>query len=86
MVESTIKVSQQSARRRIGQKRSSTIHRSKGVRAQGSGTSEKPGGHDKLQAIADRGYFSGEQINACEDAGVAALQGGDLMKSSLQNA
>ena len=43
-------------------------------------------GKRKLQAIADRGYFSGEQINACEDAGVAALQGGDLMKSSLQNA
>jgi len=27
-------------------------------------------GVDKLEAVADRGYFSGEEIKACEDAGV----------------
>lgn len=30
-------------------------------------------GKRKLQAIADRGYYSGEQIKACEDTGVAAI-------------
>lgn len=30
-------------------------------------------GKRKLQAIADHGYYSGEQIKACEDAGVAAI-------------
>ena len=29
-------------------------------------------GNPKLQAIADRGYFSGPQIKVCEEAGVAA--------------
>ena len=27
-------------------------------------------GVDKLEAIADRGYFSGEEIKACDDAGI----------------
>jgi hypothetical protein len=30
-------------------------------------------GKRKLQAIADRGYYSGEQIKACEDTGIAAI-------------
>jgi hypothetical protein len=29
-------------------------------------------GVDKLEAVADRGYFSGEQILACDRAGIAA--------------
>jgi hypothetical protein len=28
-------------------------------------------GVDKLEAIADRGYFSGEQILTCHNAGIA---------------
>ena len=28
-------------------------------------------GVDKLEAVADRGYYSGEEIKACEDAGIA---------------
>ena len=28
-------------------------------------------GVDKLEAIADRGYFSGEQILACDQSGIA---------------
>ena len=27
-------------------------------------------GVDKLEAVADRGYFNGEEIKACEDAGI----------------
>lgn len=30
-------------------------------------------GKRKLQAIADRGYYSGEQIKACEDTSIAAI-------------
>jgi transposase len=30
-------------------------------------------GKKKLQAVADRGYYSGPQIKACDDAGVAAI-------------
>ena len=30
-------------------------------------------GKDKLLAIADRGYFSGQQIKACQDAGIDAI-------------
>lgn len=30
-------------------------------------------GVDELEAIADRGYFNGEEIKACEDAGVAVI-------------
>jgi transposase len=30
-------------------------------------------GKDKLQAVADRGYYSGPQIKACHDAGIAAI-------------
>jgi hypothetical protein len=29
-------------------------------------------GKTKLQAIADRGYFSGPQIKTCEEAGITA--------------
>ncbi len=39
-------------------------------------------GKRKLQAIADRGYYSGEQIKACEDTGVAAI----LPKPNTSNA
>jgi hypothetical protein len=28
-------------------------------------------GVDKLEAVADRGYYSGEEIKACDDAGIA---------------
>ena len=28
-------------------------------------------GVDKLEAVADRGYYSGEEINACDKAGIA---------------
>jgi hypothetical protein len=28
-------------------------------------------GVDKLEAVADRGYYSGEEIKACEDADIA---------------
>lgn len=28
-------------------------------------------GKDKLQALADRGYFNGTELKACEDAGIA---------------
>jgi len=30
-------------------------------------------GKKKLQAVADRGYYSGPQIKACDDAGIAAI-------------
>jgi len=30
-------------------------------------------GKRKLQAVADRGYYSGPQIKACDDAGIAAI-------------
>ena len=30
-------------------------------------------GTDKLTAIADRGYYNGEQIKACDDAGIVPL-------------
>jgi transposase len=30
-------------------------------------------GKNKLQAVADRGYYSGPQIKACDDAGIAAI-------------
>ena len=30
-------------------------------------------GKKKLQAVADRGYFSGPQIKACDDAGIAPI-------------
>lgn len=33
----------------------------------------KAGGHDALTVIADRGYFSGEEILACEQAGMMPL-------------
>lgn len=39
-------------------------------------------GTKELQAIADRGYFSGPQIKACEDAGIAAV----LPKPTTSNA
>ena len=39
-------------------------------------------GKRKLQAIADRGYYSSEQIKACEDTGVAAI----LPKPNTSNA
>jgi len=39
-------------------------------------------GKNKLQAVADRGYYSGPQIKACHDAGIAAI----LPKSMTSNA
>jgi hypothetical protein len=30
-------------------------------------------GTEKLTAIADRGYYNGEEIKACDDAGIVAL-------------
>jgi len=39
-------------------------------------------GKTKLQAVADRGYYSGPQIKACHDAGIAAI----LPKSMTSNA
>ena len=39
-------------------------------------------GKNKLQAVADRGYYSGPQIKACYDAGIAAI----LPKSMTSNA
>jgi transposase len=39
-------------------------------------------GKHRLQAVADRGYYSGPQIKACHDAGVAAI----LPKSMTSNA
>ena len=30
-------------------------------------------GKSKLKALADRGYYSGPELKACEDAGIAAL-------------
>ena len=30
-------------------------------------------GKKRLKALADRGYFSGEQIKACDDAGITAV-------------
>jgi transposase len=39
-------------------------------------------GKSKLQAIADRGYYSGPQIKACHDAGIAAI----LPKPTTSNA
>jgi hypothetical protein len=30
-------------------------------------------GTEKLTAIADRGYYSGEEIKACDDAGIVPL-------------
>jgi hypothetical protein len=39
-------------------------------------------GKRKLQAIADRGYYSSEQIKACEDTDVAAI----LPKPNSSNA
>jgi transposase len=30
-------------------------------------------GHKKLQAFADRGYFNGQEIKSCEDAGIATF-------------
>ena len=39
-------------------------------------------GKTKLQAVADRGYYSGPQIKACQDAGIAAI----LPKSMTSNA
>jgi transposase len=30
-------------------------------------------GHKKLQAFADRGYFNGQEIKACEDAGIVTF-------------
>lgn len=39
-------------------------------------------GKDRLQAVADRGYYSGPQIKACHDAGIAAI----LPKPTTSNA
>lgn len=39
-------------------------------------------GKTKLQVVADRGYYSGPQIKACHDAGIAAI----LPKSMTSNA
>jgi hypothetical protein len=30
-------------------------------------------GKDKLQALADRGYFNGTELKACEDAGITTF-------------
>lgn len=30
-------------------------------------------GVDELEAVADRGYFNGEEIKACEDAGISVI-------------
>lgn len=34
-------------------------------------------GRDALQAVADRGYFSGPEIEACAEAGIAPLAPAD---------
>ena len=39
-------------------------------------------GKDKLKAVADRGYYSGAQIKACHDAGIATI----LPKPTTSNA
>jgi len=39
-------------------------------------------GKDKLKAVADRGYYSGPQIKACHDAGIATI----LPKPTTSNA
>jgi transposase len=39
-------------------------------------------GKDKLKAVADRGYYSGRQIKACHDAGIATI----LPKPTTSNA
>ncbi|MBB3003938.1 hypothetical protein FHX57_006317 [Paraburkholderia tropica] len=39
-------------------------------------------GRTRLKAIADRGYYSGPQIKACEDAGIAAI----LPRTTTSNA
>lgn len=40
-------------------------------------------GIEKLTAVADRGYFKGEQIKACVDAGVAPMVAKTLTSNSL---
>ena len=39
-------------------------------------------GVDKLEAVADRGYYSGEEIKACADAGIA----GDAAEARIRPA
>lgn len=39
-------------------------------------------GKRRLKAIADRGYYSGPQIKACEDAGIAAILPKNLTSSA----
>jgi hypothetical protein len=40
-------------------------------------------GGDKLSAIADRGYFSGEQILECDEAGIVPLVPKPLTSSGI---
>src|SRR3546814_1137119 len=39
-------------------------------------------GHQSLQAFADRGYFNGPEIKACEDAGIAVFVPKHMMSNA----
>src|SRR3546814_2682250 len=42
-------------------------------------------GHQSLQAFADRGYFNGPEIKACEDAGIAVFVPKPMMSNAKAN-